>query len=243
LNENPYRQTVNIWVILTIVAVVVIFLPGLVGVDGMSGGYAISFVSFFGAIVGVVVILVYGGLSSRFDAIIGGMEVLAHWVYPAELWKTFSDAEYEESIAEVKPLFIVTSTMCLIAGVTAFLWDPEPGIYVFGVMIAVIILMALAAFLTRMHLHNENLRKPGEVIISKKAVLANNSLFYWDYFGSRLESVEVRKDKEYSVLIFTTWAPTIQFGQSYSLRVPVPHGEEAKASEIASALSINRESR
>lgn len=238
MNENPYRRTVNIWVIITITAVIMIFLPGTLGVDGMSGGYAISFVSFFGAIVGLVVVLVYRGLSSRFDAIVGGMEVLARWVYPAELWRTYSDAEYEESIAEVKPLFIITSAMCVVAGVVAFLWDPEPGIYVFGVMIAVIILMALAAFLTRMHLHNENLREPGEVIISRKAVLMNNRLFYWDYFGSSLESVEVRKDKGYSVLIFTTWAPTLQFGQSYSLRIPVPPGEEIKALEIASSLSV-----
>jgi hypothetical protein len=238
LTENPYRRTVNIWVIITIAAVAMIFLPGLLGVDGMSGGYAISFVSFFGATIGVIVMLVYRGLSSRFDAIVDGMEVLAHWIYPAELWRIYSDAEYEESIAEVKPLYIITSAMCIVAGAIAFLWDPEPGIYVFGVMIAVIILMALAASLTRMHLHNENLRKPGEVIISRKAVLLNNRLFYWDYFGSKLESVEVRKNKEYSTLIFTTWAPTLQFGQSYTLRIPIPPGKETKALEIASTLNI-----
>ena len=235
--ENPYRRTVYIWAAITVAAVVMIFLPGLLGVDGMSGGYAISFVSFFGVIMGVIVVLVYRGLSSRFDAIVGGMEVLARWTYPPELWKRYSDAEYEESVAEVKPLFVITSAMCLVAGVGAFLWDPEPGIYVLGVMLVVIILMALAAFLTRMHLHHDNLRKPGEAIISKKAVLLNNRLFYWDYFGSKLEKVEVRKGREYSVLIFTTWAPTMQFGQSYSLRLPVPPGEEVRASEIASTLN------
>ncbi|OGD56296.1 hypothetical protein A3K78_04030 [Candidatus Bathyarchaeota archaeon RBG_13_52_12] len=216
-----------------------IFMPGFLGVDGMSGGYAISFVSFFGVIVGAIVVLVYNGLSSRFDAIVGGMEVLARWTYPSELWKKYSDAEYEESVAEVKPLFILTSAMCLIAGVGAVLWDPEPGIYVLGIMVFTIILMGLAAFLTRRHLHHDNLRSLGEAIISKKAVLLNNRLFYWDYFGSKLEKVELRKDKDYSVLIFTTWAPTMQFGQSYSLRVPVPPGEEARASEIASTMKTD----
>jgi hypothetical protein len=228
---------VNIWAVILIATVALIFLPGVFGIDGMSGGYAISFMSFFGVIVSLVVILVYRGLSSRFEAIVGGMDVLARWVYPAELWRRYSDVEYEESISEVKPLFLMTSAMCLVAGVGFFLWDPEPGIWVLGLMIVVVILMALAAFLTRMHLHNENLRKPGEAIISRKAVLLNNGLFYWDYFGSRLERVVVRKDKEYSVLIFTTWAPTMTFGQSYSLRVPIPPGEEAKASEIVSMLN------
>jgi len=238
LTKNPYRRTVNIWIIITFAAVAMIFLPGLLGIGGMSGGYAISFVSFFGVIMGIIVVLVYRGLSSRFDAIVGGMEVLARWTYPTDLWKRYSDADYAESISEVKPLFILTSAMCIVAGVGAFLWDPEPGIYVLGVMIAVIVLMALAAFLTRKNLYNENLRRPGEAIISRRAVLLNNQLFYWNYFGSRLESVEVRKDKEYSVLIFTTWASTLQFGQSYTLRVPIPPGEEARASEIASILNV-----
>ena len=237
--ENPYRRTVYIWAVITVAAVVMIFMPGFLGVDGMSGGYAISFVSFFGVIVGMVVVLVYNGLSSRFDAIVGGMEVLAHWTYPPEVWKKYSDAEYEESVAEVKPLFIITSAMCLVAGVGAVLWDPEPGIYVLGVMVFTIVLMGLAAFLTRRHLHHDNLRSPGEAIISRRAVLLNNRLFYWDYFGSRLEKVEVRKGKDYSVLIFTTWAPTMQFGQSYSLRVPIPPGEEEKAQEIASILKTD----
>jgi hypothetical protein len=107
-------------------------------------------------------------------------------------------------------------------------------------MIFTVILMGLAAFLTRKHLHDDNLHRLGEAIISKKAVLLNGRLFYWDYFGSKLEKVEVRKGNGYSVLIFTTWAPTMQFGQSYYLRVPIPHGEENRAEEIASTLSANK---
>ena len=80
----------------------------------------------------------------------------------------------------------------------------------------------------------------GEAIISKKAALLNGRLFYWDYFGSKLEKVEVRKAKDYSVLVFTTWAPTMQFGQSYNLRVPIPHGEETKAEEIALTIMANK---
>ena len=223
--------------IITLLAVIVIFLPGIIGIEGMSGGYAISFVSLFGVIAGIIVVLVYRGLSSRFDAIVGGMDVLAHWTYDPEIWRKYSNAEYEESVAEIKPLFYVTSAMCLVVGVGAFLWDHEAGIYVLGVMIGVIILMALVAFLTRMHLHHDNLLRPGEAIISKKAVLLNNRLFYWDYFGSRLGKIEVKKNKDYSVLVFNTWAPTMTFGQSYSVRVPVPPGEETTASEIATKLS------
>ena len=237
MTENPYHRTVYLWAIITVAAVVMIFLPGLIGMEGMSGGYAISFISLFGAIAGLIIVLVYRGMSSRFNAIVSGMNVLALWTYTPELWRKYSDTEYEESIDEVKPLFIITSVMCIVAGVGAFLWNSEAGIYVFGVMIAVVVLMALATFLTRMHLHNDNLHKPGEAIISRKAVLLNSRLFYWDYFGSKLQKVDVRKGKEYSVIIFTTWAPTMTFGQSYTLRVPIPPGEESKASEIASTLN------
>lgn len=195
--------------------------------------------SLFIAIMGVIIVLVYNGLSARFDAIVDGREILARWTYPSELWRIYSDAEYKEGVAEVKPLFILTSAMALIAGVGAFLWDPEPGIYVLGVMVMTVILMGFAAFLTRKNLHHDNLRHLGEAIISRRGVLLNKSLFYWDFFGSKLEKVELRKGRDYSVLIFTTWAPTMQFGQSYSLRVPVPPGEEDRASGIALTLKVS----
>lgn len=234
--NNPYRRTIYIWVIITIASVAMIFIPGLLGVDGMSRGYAISFVSFFGVVVGVIVILVYNGLSNRFDAIVGGLDVLVRWTYSMEFWRMYSDEEFDESITEVKPLFVLTSVMCLIAGFGVFIIDPEPGVYVLGFMVVVIVLMWLAAFLTRRQIYLDNMRRPGEAIIARKGVLLNNRLYYWEYFGSKLENVELRKSEDYSVLVFTTWAPTIHFGQSFSLRVPVPPGEEVKATEIVSAF-------
>lgn len=235
--ENPYRRTVIVWIVIMVAAFAIIFVPGLIGVGGMEGGFAISFVSFFGAIVSLIVVLVYRGIAARFDEVVGGMEVLVRWSYPTDLWRRFSEEEYVESIEEVKPLFYLTSAMCLIAGAGAYLWDPEPGIYVFGIMVGVIILMALAAYLTRRGQHEERIRGPGEVIISRRAVLVNSSLFYWEYFGSSLKGVKVRWGDGYSVMEFTTWAPTLQFGQDYTLRVPVPRGEEDRAGQIASVLN------
>jgi hypothetical protein len=234
--QNPYIRTVTTWTIITLASITMIFIPGIVGIDGMSGGFAISFVSFFAAIVGVIVVLVYRGLASRYNDIIKGLDILAQWTYPDDFWRINTKTEYRESVEEIKPLLYLTSAMCLVAGIGAYLWEPEPGIWVLGIMLVVIILMTLAAFLTRIHLRNENLRRPGNVIISKKAVLVNDNLFYWDYFGSKLESVRIRKYKDHFSLVFTTWAPTMQFGQNYSLRVPIPRGEESKASEIVSTL-------
>lgn len=207
------------------------------GVDGMSLGYAVSFISVFIAISSLIVVYVYRGMTTIYNEIVGGKGVLAHWSYSPELWMEYTKAEYGESISEVKPLFYLTSGLCLIAGIGAYVWDPEAGIYVLGIMLATIGLMGLAAILTRSHLHHDNLRKPGDVIISKRGVLLNNRLFYWNYFGARLEKVRARKEKDYSTLIFTTWAPTMTFGQSYTLRIPIPTGEEEKASEIASILN------
>jgi hypothetical protein len=235
--ENPYRRTITLWIVILVAALAMIFVPGLIGIEGMYGGYAISFVSFFGVIVCLIVVLVYRGIASRFDDVVGGMDVLASWRYPSDLWMKFNESEYTESIEEVKPLFYLVSGMCLVAGICTYLYDPEPGIYVLGLMVVIVVLMALAAYLTRRGQYNERLRGPGEVVVSKRAVLVNRSLFYWDYFGSRLRNVKVRRDDGYSVLEFTTWAPTMQFGQFYTLRVPIPPGEEEKARQIAHTLS------
>jgi len=61
MRDNPPLQTIVAWVIITALAVFGIFAPSLFGMDGFKGGYAISFVSFFMVICGIIVIVIYSG--------------------------------------------------------------------------------------------------------------------------------------------------------------------------------------
>jgi hypothetical protein len=45
--QNPQKKTELIWLTITIIGVIIIFLPGFLGIDGLKGGFAISVWAWF----------------------------------------------------------------------------------------------------------------------------------------------------------------------------------------------------
>ncbi len=171
--RNPLRKTVYIWAGITIVAVAMIFTPGFLGVDGMSGGYAISFVSFFGVIVGIIVMVIYSRLASRCDRILSGEDLLAHWIYTPELWRKYSEKEYGLDRSEKKALFYLVSGISLFISFLFLMIDPEVGAYVFASMSVLIVIIGLTAILSSMHGYRRNMKNLGEAYIGRDGVYLN----------------------------------------------------------------------
>ena len=57
--HNTQRLIVNKWYIITLVFLMCIFLPSILGIEGMDGGYGISFLAGFMVMVGLIVIVIY----------------------------------------------------------------------------------------------------------------------------------------------------------------------------------------
>ena len=234
--ENPLRRTVNIWLLITIVAVVMIFVPGWLGIDGFDGGFAISLVSILGAIIGLIVVLVYRGLASRLNGILRGEGVLAKWSYTPEQWAKYTEKEFGMEKAEAMPKFYMVAIIAIIVGVIFYALDPEGGIFVLGAMLALIAIIGFTAWASTRYMHGQNIRGFPEAIIARNGVYLNKRLYYWDFLGTSLEKVASQDENGMMMLHFVTWAPTMTLGQTWDIRVPIPQGEEAKAEEIVSQL-------
>jgi hypothetical protein len=235
MTENPLRKTVNIWVVIALAAAAMIFAPYALGIEGMSGGYAISFVSFFGLIVSIVVVIIYNGLALRLDKILSGENLLAHWTYTPEFWKDYADKEYETQKAESRGLFIIVSAFALFFGVLFWIIDPEAGFYVFLTMLGLIAIIELVRLLSA-YSYKRNAKNPSEVYISKNGVYLNRQLHTWNFLTSRLEKVDLKDNKGLQLLSITYWAWTMTLGQEYNVRIPVPPGQEDKARDIVNQL-------
>ena len=235
--ENPLRRTVNIWLLITVAAVIMIFVPGWLGIDGFDGGFAISLASILGAIIGLIVVLVYRGLASRLDAILKGEGVLAKWSYTPEQWARYTEKEFGLEKAEAMPKFYIVSVIAIVVGVAFYIFDPEGGIFVLGAMIALIAIIGFTAWASTRYMHDQNIRGVPEAIIARNGVYLNKRLYYWDYLGTSLEEVASKDEKGMTMLHFVTWAPTMTLGQTWDIRVPIPPGEEAKANEIVIQLN------
>ena len=53
-------------------------------IDGMSGGYAVVFVSFFLAVTGIAVAALFFRRAQVMDSILNSTRLLAHWIYSSE---------------------------------------------------------------------------------------------------------------------------------------------------------------
>lgn len=234
--ENPLHETVYVWLIITIAAVAMLFIPEILGIEGMNGGFAISFASFFVLIMGIIVVIVYNRLASRLDKILSGENLLVHWTYTPQMWSEYAEKEYGLEKTGTKGLFIVVSAFALFFGILFWMIDPENGIYVFLSMLGLIAIIEFTRLFSTWYYYRQNVKYLGEAYIARDGVYLNRQLHTWNFLTSRIKKVDLQNDKGLLLLSITYWAWTMTFGQEYTVRIPVPPGQEEKAKEIVSQL-------
>ncbi len=229
--SNPEKLYLGTALVVTFLSAGLFFLPGLVHLDGMHGGYAISFIAFFIAICAAVIAIFFGGRSAALDRLLQGQGLLAHWTYSPVEWERFARLEWKELAADNKTLFWVVAIFASFFGVLFWLFDHEAGGIVFMVMLALIVVVALAALgLPRLWLARHR-RGPAEAWFSAKAIFFHGDFVRWDYWKTALEQVEYRpaNDEVSALLCFHLSAPSRSGRQVQTQRIPIPQGCEADA--------------
>jgi hypothetical protein len=227
---NPARKGTWISAAVTVAAVVGIFLPGALGIDGMEGGFALSFLALFAALTGAVTTVVFWQRAAVVERLLAGQEVLAHWTYEEDEWAGYADEERRARIADHQAPFLVAAGWAVLFGALFWLLDREAGWVVALVMLGLIVLLAAVAFggpylgrLRRRH-------GLGEAWLAPTAVYWG-TLLQWGRGDSRLEGVEWL-EAEGDVpprLCFAVSSLSRVGRQTYHLRVPVPRGREEEA--------------
>jgi uncharacterized membrane protein (DUF373 family) len=232
MKNNPPLQTTLVWAIITALSLFGIFAPEIFGIKGFDGGFAISFVCIFLAIIGIIVIVIYSGRARLLNRILSGDNILAHWTYSPEEWTKYTEKEYKEEKQSKKGLAIVISAIALLMGIVFFLADNENGIWVLAVMLALIAVIAFTAWFTSWYNHRQNQKYLGETYITEDAVYINRQLHTWRGLGARLDSVDLNQGAAQLLLQFVYSAPTRTGMQEYTARIPVPKGQEEAAEKI-----------
>ena len=231
---NPERRYAFIALVVAAAAGVLVFMPGWLGVDGMDGGYAISFVAVWIAISGLVIAWFFWRRAARLDELLKGQDLIAHWTYTPAEWQAYAGTELRQQTRENTGLLILMAVMCLVMGVFFWALDPEAGFFVFLAMVALIIILALAAFgiphLTRLRREHA----PGEAWISDRAVYFDGVYYPFKSGLMRLTGVELAQDEDSTIscLHFHIYHIAYSVIQSRILRVPIPSGRGAEAQEV-----------
>jgi hypothetical protein len=237
LAENPLMKTVMLGLFIIAVGIVMIFGPGLAGLDGFDGGFAISFSGIIVTTLGVIIAPLYLQQANILNGILRGEGLLVHWTFEPEMWKKYTQKEYAEEIAEKKGLFLVVSAFALFFGLLFWVLDNEAGFLVFLVMLGLIGIVGFTWRFSAWYHRKQNEGGVKEAYIARSGVYLNRKLYTWRLFSAKLLSVNIENTKGMLVLKFSFTSFTIPSPQTYAVRVPIPNGQEEPAKTIMLQLN------
>jgi hypothetical protein len=236
---NPEKTYARISAGIFILAIGFIFLPDWIGMDGLRGGYAVSFVAIFVAISAALVAWFFWQRAKTLDEIYAGKDLLAHWRYQPDEWQSYIDVERQEQTRQNTWLLVVMAVWAFFFGGLCWVTDREAGRLVFYIMLGLVLLLGMVAFgLPRLRYQRQR-RGPGEAWITPKTIYIGGVLVRWDFWGTRLESVQwiAPQGNGLASLAFKVSFPSRAGRQTQMVRVPVPRGREAEARKIIEQIS------
>jgi len=235
---NRERTHQRLSIMVALVSVLLVFVPGLIGMDGMHGGYAISFVAAFAAICGAVLTAIFHRRAAVVDGLLEGHDLLARWTYEPLEWARYVQSEASARPVERSAPFLTVTGWSLLFGLLFLLIDREAGGVVALVLLAVTLLTGVMAFVMPRLWAARRRRLPGSAWVSPTAAYFDGALYRWDTAGSCLQSAEyLPSDGGAPACLCLRLGVLTRVGrQTYTVRIPVPSGLEAEAATVPGRL-------
>jgi len=123
--KNHEWEVVRMWVILAFLFLVACFVPGLAGIDGMDGGFAIITLCGFMVVVCIVVLAFYIPRARRQDRMMKSGGYLAWWDISKPLWNEFVAYDFAADRMISKGTFTLISIVSLVVGIALSVWAQD----------------------------------------------------------------------------------------------------------------------
>jgi hypothetical protein len=217
-------------------------LVSFTAIDGMSGGYALAFISFFLAVSSVAVSLLFIHRARVMDAILADPSPLAHWIYPEEIAHASVEREYQDYRDRNRAMFIVVGGMLVAVALFFLIFVADGGLD------TGLFLLAFSAFLfgvsrvTPWLERRRAMQALHEAVITRNGIIYEGSVYPFRSFLVFWNGVILRKPdkKNPSALVFSFTQLVGRFiVQPFDIVVPVPPGEEEQARRIVRHLGGN----
>jgi hypothetical protein len=231
---NPQRRTAAICWVITALFIFAIFAPSIFGMDGMNGGFAISFLSLVAAITSLVVAIMYQGRASALDRILRGENRLVHWTYDPVEWQAYAEKEYATEKREKRNLFYLVAVISLVVGFGFTIAHPDGGWVVLLVLGGLLVFIAILVLFSTRYNYWMNKKYRGEAYITPDGVYLNRMLHLFRGWGASLEDVSYNEKGKFLAFQYST--PNRNGRSDYTLRVPVPAGKEEEARQVLASF-------
>jgi hypothetical protein len=240
--------------LITAVGVLMILLPSLSSMDMMTGGYALQFVGLFGLIAGLVTLWFYRARAAALARLFAGESVLAHWTLDSRQVQKHAAAELAEVSENNRGLFLIMAILFVVIGIPVLVvpsWrDLERGdsiaLTIVGCYFAIIPLLGSFAWGMPRLAYRRAVQDGAEVYIGKDSVFVNGALHTWKQPFTDLRRVRFNRQSKPPALEFDirtlTRLGVVHF-KTYTVRVPVPAGQEEQAENLARSFAMQKDKR
>lgn len=216
------------------------FLPGIIGMDGFNGGFALAFFGGFVVIVGIISVVVFARLARLSDSILKKENILAHWTYSLAEWQQYIEEEHIQDSSDKRNLFIMVAVIAVLVGLVMLVIHPDNPLLIFYIIFGLIVVIGLAAYLSSIAPYQWNKKHLGEVYIARDGTYINRKLHIWKGLGTALVSAEYEAGK-YSLprINIEYSSPNGTMRNYYTARIPVPRGQEEIAEKIVTRIQAD----
>jgi hypothetical protein len=215
-------------------------------IDGMSGGYAVAFASFFFAITGIAVAALFFRRAQVMDSILNRTRLLTHWIYSPDEAKQSARREYAEYQERNRATFFVVGGMLVLVALVMMIFAGEGGLITGMFLLGFTVFLFIVSRVTPAIALKNALNSPIEAYIAENGIIYEGAVYPFQSFLVKMDGVAFNKGtgKRPSVLIFSFIRLIgLNILSPFDIETPVPKGEEETACKIAYMLgsSANQE--
>jgi len=235
--RNSQQRVVNTWIILFLVFVFCIFLPSIIGLDGFEGGFAMSFIAGFMAIMSIVIIFIYRSRARYLAKILSGEGRIAVWQYSQDEWLRFIEADFKEEKKSKKVLFLIVAAISVVVGI--ILMISVQDVLALLIALGIIPIVAIPAFWAPRYRFNKLKNSEPKALIAEKGVVVGKMFHLWVSLGASLDQVVINMDETPHIIEFTYSMPTRTGRQVEVARIPIPKGYMDEAKRVVEYFNAN----
>jgi hypothetical protein len=208
-------------------------------IDGMSGGFAVAFVSLFLALSSAGVAALFYYLAKVMDGILKSDKLLARWTYSTTDAEESARREHADYQERNRAMFFVIGGMLVFAAVMMMLFAGDDGVTTGIVLLATAALLFVVSRVVPNMALQKALRSPAMAFIGQNGIIYQGAVYPFRSFGMKVISVEFReKSGEMPAVIAFSFEQLVglRILSTFDIAIPVPAGEDERAQSIGRAL-------
>jgi hypothetical protein len=233
---NHQWRVVRVWVLLTILFFAACFVPGLAGIDGMDGSFAIIAICGMLVVSGLITLAFYIPRARRLGKMLNEDNFLVAWMLSDEEWKSYLSLDLAADKGLSKATFILITVISLVIGVILTIAFKD---ILFMIIIAgLIAFLSLPAFTFPLMRSRRKKKSPPLVMIGENALYVGGSFSNWGSMGASLSGSELNTTTNPAILTFTVVYPSRTGMSEDQIRVPVPLAKVAEVPALIARLGL-----